>query len=96
MKPPFPQEYSFTSHGGVPSMHITGCDVMDLAAHITWQIHYIYGRLGGISPELAAEFREMTVAVVSDPQSPCWEDVEDTPGAMEICFALPKEEADET
>ena len=88
----FPMEYTFSAKEGMPKMVVTGCDVLDIAAHITWQIHYIYGKLKETNPEAAKELREWLVQIVSDPTSPCWEDVQDTPGATEICFTVPKED----
>lgn len=88
----FPREFTFSVKGDVPKIVITGLDLLDTIANITYLIHYVHGRFKGISPELAEGFRTMLLQVVSDPDSPCWEDVKDTPGATEICFAIPKKE----
>lgn len=87
----FQKEFTFSVKNEVPKVVITGVDLLDVVANITYLVHYIYGRFKGINPELGGAFRDMLVQVISDPDSPCWEDVKDTPGATEICFAIPRE-----
>ena len=92
----FPKEFTFSVKNDVPRIVITGVDLLDVVANITYLIGYVYGKFKGINPDQAKDFREMLVQVVADPDSPCWEEVKATPGATEICFAIPKEADDGT
>ena len=86
-----PQEFTFSSkNNGDPKIVITGCDLMDIIANSTYLIHYLHGRLKGINPQLAEDFKITLRSVIDADDSPVWEDVQDTDGATEICMAIPK------
>lgn len=85
-----PEEFTFSIKGGLPKIIITGCDLMDVVANVTYLIHYVHGRFKRMDPHLAETFRDMLIQIISNLDSPCWEDSEDIPGATEISFAVPK------
>lgn len=91
----FPKEFTFSVKGDTHKIVITGCDLLDTLVNVSYLIQYIHGKFKGISPELVEGFRSMLVDTVQDPDSPCWEDVQASPGATEICFVMPKEDSNE-
>ena len=92
----FAKKFLFKAEDGMASIIITGLDLMDILAHITYLIHYIYCKFKGNNPELAKAFREMLTQTIADPTSPVWEmEVVPTPtGAFETFFTLNKEDAE--
>ena len=89
----FARIFLFKAEDGKPSIIITGLDLMDVLAHITYLIHYLYYKFKGNNPELAKAFREMLTQTIVDPTSPAWEeDVDPAPGAVEAFFTLNKED----
>ena len=89
----FARIFLFKAEDGKPSIIITGLDLMDVLAHITYLIRYLYCKFKGNNPELAKAFREMLTQTIVDPTSPTWEeDVDPAPGAVEAFFTLNKED----
>lgn len=92
----FPKQFFYKAEDGAPSIVISGLDLMDILAHITYLIHYLYCKFRGNDPKLAEAFREMLLQVVADPASPAWEeDTDPDPaGAFEIFFTMDKRDVE--
>lgn len=92
----FARKFLYKAEDGAPSIIISGLDLMDILAHITYLIRYLYCKFKGNNPELAKAFREMLVQTIVDPASSVWElDVEPAPaGAFEAFFTLNKEDVE--
>lgn len=91
----FVRQFLYKVEDGQPNIVIAGLDLMDILAHITYLIHYLYCKFKGNNPELAKAFREMLTQTIVDPTSPVWEkEVVPAPGAFETFFTLNKEDVE--
>ena len=92
----FARKFLYKAEDGAPSIIITGLDLMDILAHITYLIHYLYCKFQGSNPELGKAFREMLTQMIIDTNSPVWEEEADPgcEGAYEMYFTMDKEDAE--
>lgn len=92
----FVRQFLYKAEDGQPNIVISGLDLMDILAHITFLIHYLYCKFRSNNPAIAKEFQEILTQVIAAPDSPVWEE-DPNPGcegAYEMYFAMDKEDAE--
>lgn len=66
----FAKKFLYKAEDGTPNIVITGLDLMDILAHITYLIHYLYCKFQSRNPDVGKAFQEMMIQTISDPESP--------------------------
>lgn len=85
-----PQEFTFSVKGGRDKIVILNCDLFDMAAHVSYLLHNLYGRMLVREPMMAETFKEIIIKSIGNPDGPCWGKEPVKPAETEIYFTTPK------
>ena len=85
-----PQEFTFSVKGGRDKIVILNCDLLDMAAHVSYLLHNLYGRMLVREPMMAETFKEIIIKSIGNPDGPCWGKEPLKPAETEIIFTTPK------
>ena len=85
-----PQEFTFSVKGGRDKIVILNCDLLDVAAHVSYLLHNLYGRMLVREPMMAEAFKEIIIDSIGNPDGPCWGKEPLKPAETEIIFTTPK------
>ena len=85
-----PREFTFSVKGGRDKIVILNCDLLDIAAHVSYLLHNLYGRMLVRDPNTAEAFKKIIIDSIGNPEGPCWGKKPLKPAETEIYFTTPK------